>query len=200
MPENRAVRNIVVIGGSAGSFKLLTRLVAALPIDLPAALFIVIHIPAHGATYLSDILARHGLLPAARATHGEPIRPGRIYLPQPGYHLLLEKGYIRVNDGPRENYTRPAIDPLFRSAAYNYGPRVIGVLLSGLQKDGAVGLRLIKEHGGIAMIQDPADAPFPSMPQHALNRLGKTVDYVLPFVDIPLVLQQLVTGTALEYG
>jgi two-component system chemotaxis response regulator CheB len=184
--------DIIVIGGSAGSLTLLTRLVGALPAGFPAAVFIVTHTSPQNPSRLSEILDNHGPLPATKAIHGEPIRVGQIYLPQPNRHLLLNNGHIRLTDGPVENYSRPAIDPLFRSAAYHYGPRVIGIILSGLQQDGAIGLRLIKEHGGIIIVQSPQDAEYPSMPLQALKRVGDNVDYVLKALDIPPVLQQLV--------
>ena len=186
--------DIVVIGASAGSLHLLMRIVATLPAGFPAAVFIITHVSAQNPSHLSEILDNHGPLPATRAIHGEPIRVGQIYLPQPNRHLLLKNSHIRLVDSPAENYSRPAIDPLFRSAAYHFGPRVVGVILSGLQQDGAIGLRLIKEHGGIAIVQRPDDAEFPSMPQHALKRVGDNVDYVLKGAEIPSVLQQVVSN------
>jgi two-component system chemotaxis response regulator CheB len=184
--------DIVVIGASAGSLPLLIELVAALPAGFPAAIFIVTHTSAQNPSRLSEILDNHSPLPATKSILGEPIRTGQIYMPQPTRHLLLKNGHIRLTFGPVENFSRPAIDSLFRSAAYHYGPRAIGIILSGLQQDGAIGLRLIKEYGGLTIVQHPQDADYPSMPLQALKRLGDNVDYVLKAADISAVLRQLV--------
>lgn len=189
--QRRAGRDIVVIGGSAGSLEPLRWLVSNLPANLPAALFIVTHISAVMSSSLSEILSRSGPLFAAKAQDGEPIQYGRIYLPQADHHLILEKGYVRVVDGPKEQRFRPAINPLFRSAAYNYRSRVIGVILSGCLADGSAGLRVIKEQGGLALVQDPAGTHFCDMPKNALKKVPQT-DYVLPFVDIPFALDHLI--------
>jgi two-component system chemotaxis response regulator CheB len=123
--------DIIVTGSSAGGIEALTQLVRGLPADLPAALFVVQHFPAGVASMLPHILRRAGHLPAAHAVDGEPIQPGRIYVAPPDYHLLVKRGYVRVTPGPRENLARPAVDPLFRTAARAYGPRVVAVVLSG---------------------------------------------------------------------
>src|SRR5919202_3455479 len=137
--------DIIVAGASAGGMEALQVLVRDLPADLPAALFVVWHIPAHSFGVLPDVLARAGLLPAAHARDGEPIAPGRVYVAPPDRHLLLEPGQVRLTRGPKENHFRPAIDPVFRSAAVAYGPRVIGVVLSGLLNDG--GRRAVDHQG-----------------------------------------------------
>src|SRR4051812_32466618 len=127
-----AGHDIVVIGASAGGVQTLQQLVSHLPDGLPSALFVVQHFPTDQKSILPRILSNSGLLPAAHARSGEPIEPGRIYVPPPNHHLTLERGRVVVEWGPRVNLFRPAIDPLFRSAARAYGARVIGVLLSGM--------------------------------------------------------------------
>jgi two-component system chemotaxis response regulator CheB len=130
-------------------------------------------------------------LPASNAADKEPVRPGRIYVAPPDRHLLLEKGRVRVTHGPKENRFRPAIDPLFRSAAYAYGRKVIGIILSGALDDGTAGLWYVKQCGGLALVQLPADAEVPSMPQHALREVA--VDYALPVAEMAGVLVRLCT-------
>src|ERR671933_2234360 len=161
--------DIIVSGASAGGMEALQILVRGLPADLPAALFVVWHLPPHSFGVLPDVLDRSGPLPAAHARDGEPIVPGRIYVAPPDRHLLLEPGQVRLTRGPKENHFRPAIDPLFRSAAAAYGPRVIGVVLTGLLDDGTAGLWTIKDRGRLAVVQDPDDALFPAMPLSALE-------------------------------
>ncbi|HET6765688.1 MAG TPA: chemotaxis protein CheB [Longimicrobiaceae bacterium] len=170
--------DIVVIGASAGGVEALARLVSFLPPDLPAALFAVVHIPPDATSVLPEILSRRGPLPAAHARDGEPIQPGRIYLAPPDRHLLVKDGHLRCTRGPRENATRPSVDPLFRTAAQAYGPRVVGVVLSGTLDDGTVGLRVVKQRGGVALVQDPLEALYPGMPTSAIQ--GGEVDAVLP--------------------
>jgi len=152
--------------------------------------FIVLHVPPHGTSVLPRIISRSGPLPATHAWDGEPIRPGRIYVAPPDRHLLLKAGQVRVARGPTENSHRPAIDPLFRTAARRYGRRVIGVVLSGLLDDGTAGLLAIKERGGLAIIQHPDDALFPSMPRSALDNVA--VDYSVPVTEMGPLLARLV--------
>src|SRR5438067_1207378 len=139
---------------------------------------------------LPQILTRAGNLPASQAANGERVEPGRIYVAPAGFHLTVNAGRLMVTRGAREHGLRPAIDPLFRSAALAYGPRAIGVILSGLLDDGTVGLREIKRAGGIAIVQDPRDTEWPSMPQSALNHVP--VDYSVPATQIGTLLQQIV--------
>jgi two-component system chemotaxis response regulator CheB len=181
--------DIVVIGASAGGVEALTHLVRDLPADLPAALFVVLHFPARATSLLPEILSRKGALPAHHARDREPITPGRIYVAPPNNHLLLRNGIVRVVPGPRENGHRPAIDPLFRSAARIYGPRTVGVVLSGALDDGAAGLVAIKSRGGKAVVQDPEDALYPGMPESAIGHAH--VDHVLPVAGMSALLTEL---------
>jgi two-component system chemotaxis response regulator CheB len=182
-------RDIIVIGFSAGGVEALVRLVSGLPGDLPAALLVVHHFPAESVSTLPSILRRAGELPAFHPRHGQAISPERIYVAPPGRHMLVVDGQIHLTRGPRENGHRPAIDPLFRTAARAYGPRVIGVLLSGGLDDGTAGLVAVKRLGGVAVVQDPEDALYPSMPRSALQRVP--VDHVLPAEEIAPLLTRL---------
>ena len=191
-------RDTIVIGGSAGAIEVLLTIVGALPADLPAAVFVVVHVSPGAYSRLPEILTRAGRLPATHAEHGQAIEPGRIYVAPPDRHLLVRHGYLELNRGPRENHTRPAIDPLFRSAARAFGTRAIGVILSGALYDGSTGLLAIKTRGGIAIVQDPREAITPSMPQSALRLVD--VDYVLPALAIAPHLVGLVHGALAEEG
>jgi two-component system chemotaxis response regulator CheB len=190
-----AKRDIIVVGASAGGVEALSRLVRDLPPGLPAAVFVVCHIPPAARSTLPDILSRRGPLLAVHARDGEVPYPGQIYVAPPDRHLTLEAGAIRVLRGPRENYFRPAIDPLFRSAACVFGPRVIGVLLSGVLTDGIAGLLAVRGGGGLRVLQDPCDALLSSLPQSALDIVG--ADHVVPARSLaPLLvnlLQQPIT-------
>lgn len=190
--------DIIVIGASAGGVKALIQLVAGLPENLPAAIFIVIHVSPHGTSVIPNILSRNGPLPAVHATEGQAIVPGRIYIAPPNYHLLVKRGYVRVVQGPKENGTRPAVDPLFRTAAKAYGERVVGVILSGTLDDGTAGLMDVKRFGGVAVVQDPNDALFSGMPASAIENVE--VDYILPISSIASVLERLAHEPVLEEG
>src|SRR5918994_118391 len=190
--------DIVVIGGSAGGIPALTTLVQGLPRDLPAALFVVVHIPPYSVSRLPQILSRSGPLYATHAVDGEPIQPGHIYVAPPDRHLLVRQGRIALTRGPRENHARPAIDPLFRSAARVYGSRVIGVELSGALYDGRMGLLAVKTRGGTAIVQDPRDAAFESMPQSALRAVD--ADFVVPVADMARLLVELVQEPVQDEG
>jgi len=183
-------RAIVVIGGSAGAIEALTPVVASLPEDLEAAVFVVIHFPTHAVSTLPAILARAGPLPAVHAEHREPFRDGVIYVARPDHHLLVDSTEVVVARGPREHGHRPAIDPLFRSAARAHGPSVIAVLLSGNLDDGSAGLVAVRRRGGIAVVQDPLDARTPGMPASALEFAG--ADHVVPHAEIGPLIQRLV--------
>ncbi len=184
-----ANRDIIVIGASSGGFTALRELVGGLPEDLAASIFIVWHMPPDVRGLLPQVLERDGKLPAANAVDGEEIKPGRIYVAQPDHHLLLEKGRVRVTRGPKENRFRPAVDPLFRSAAHSYGSRVIGVILSGALDDGTSGLWTVKYLGGVAVAQDPDDAEMPSMPENAIRDVE--VDHVVAVREMADLLVRL---------
>ncbi len=184
-------RNIVVIGASAGGFEAIKQLVSKLPPDLDASILIVWHIAPDLTGILPRVLNRFNTLPAHNAVDGEPIKANQIYVAPPDYHLVVEKDFIRITHGPKENRFRPAVDPLFRSAAYSYGSRVIGVVLSGALDDGSAGLWAVKDRGGIAIVQDPEDAEVSSMPQNAL-RAVKNADYVVPISQMAELLTRLV--------
>ena len=162
-----------------------------LPAGLPAAVFVVIHTAPTTPGFVSMILDRAGPLVAEYARDGQLALPGHIYIAPADHHLLVEAGgRMRVWRGPKENGFRPAIDPLFRSTARAYGPRAIGIILSGYLDDGALGLLLVKRRGGVAIVQDPATAACPDMPRAAIKNVD--VDYVLPLDQIPALLGRLV--------
>jgi two-component system, chemotaxis family, protein-glutamate methylesterase/glutaminase len=162
------LRDIVVIGGSAGSIEALRILVHDLPADFPAAIFVAVHRSSDSPSLLDIHLSRWGSLPASQPTDGDPIGRSRIYVARPDHQMTIEGDRIRVLRGPRENRHSPAIDPLFRTAAREYGPRVIGVILSGLFDDGSAGLYAVKERGGFAIVQEPEDAIWDEMPRRAI--------------------------------
>ena len=164
-----AKKDIIVIGGSAGSHIAIRQIITDLPADLPVSVFIANHVPTHSAGYLSEVLEISSKLRVMRAVDGQPIERGCVYVAVPDHHLLVVDGTIRLGNGPRENMSRPAIDALFRSAALSYGPRVVGVVLSGMLNDGASGLGAIKACGGTAVVQYPLDALSDEMPLNALE-------------------------------
>jgi two-component system chemotaxis response regulator CheB len=185
--------HIVVIGASAGGVEALTRVVGGLPSDFSAAVFVVLHLPPDAPSALAKILNRAGRLPASQAEQNQPIEAGRIYVARPNRHLVVRRGYIALEAGPRENSARPSVDVLFRSAARAYGRRVVGVVLSGTLRDGALGLAAIKFRGGVTIVQDPAEALFAGMPQSALR--STEVDYCLAAATIPMRLVALTHQT-----
>ena len=191
-------RDIIVVGTSAGGVEALRALVSGLPKDFPGSVFVVMHTAPDSPGILAQILDRWGPLPSANAVNRERIRPGRVYVAPPDGHLLLEPGHVRVTHGPKENRFRPAIDPLFRSAAQVFGPRVVGVILTGGLDDGTSGLWAIKRLGGTAVVQDPEEAFMPSMPLSAINRVE--VDYTLPVAEIAPLLVRLASTSAAEQG
>ncbi|MCW6529948.1 chemotaxis protein CheB [Sphingomonas sp. MMSM20] len=183
-------RDIIVVGASAGGVGALQRLCAGLPEDLPAAIFVVQHLSPSARSVLPHLLDKMGPLRALSPVDGQEIERGRIYVAAPDQHLLLRPGRILMRRGPHENRTRPAINALFRSAAIHYGSRTIGAVLTGLLDDGTDGLLAIKATGGVSIVQDPADAEWPSMPRNALKR--DHVDHVVPLDQLPALLMQLV--------
>lgn len=191
-----AGHDIIVVGGSAGSLEVMNAIVGGLPADLPAAVFVALHTSPHSPGLVPEIFNHRGPLPASHARDGEPVMPGRIYVAPPDHHLLLEPGRVRVTRGPKENRFRPAVDPLFRSAALAYGPRVVGVILSGWLDDGAAGLWAVKVRGGTAVVQDPDGAFARSMPEAALRQVP--VDCRLAVADIAPTLADLASLPAAD--
>jgi two-component system, chemotaxis family, protein-glutamate methylesterase/glutaminase len=184
-------RNIIVIGGSAGSTQVLKTVLGALPDDLDACIFIVTHIPRQGSLHLAEILSRAFGATVTVAEDGAPITPGRIVVAAGDRHLILTRDTMHLGPGPRENMVRPSVDPLFRSAALAFGPQAIGLIVSGMMNDGAAGLAAIKACGGVTIVQDPDEADEPGMPLAALA--ATTVDHVLPAVAIGQILGSLVS-------
>jgi two-component system chemotaxis response regulator CheB len=192
-------RDIIVVGASAGGTEVLAQLARGLPAALPASIFVVTHFPAGSRSILPQILSRSGPLLATHAIDSEPFYPGHIYVAPPDRHMLLEPdGWIRLTRGPRENHNRPAVDPLFRSAARHFGPRVIGVVLTGALYDGAAGLLAIRNSGGLAVVQDPSDAVVAAMPQNATDIAG--ADYVVPAKSLAALLTELVQTPIASVG
>jgi two-component system chemotaxis response regulator CheB len=185
-----AAQRIVVIGGSAGAVEALLDLVSRLPADFPAPIFVTIHIPADSPSILPELVARRTYLRAKHAENGERYRQGTIYVAPPDRHMLIEpNGKIRVVRGPRENRHRPAVDPLFRSAAAAAGRNVIAVVLTGNLDDGTAGAIAVKQRGGTLIVQDPREALHASMPQSAMS--NAEVDYVLRLSEIARKLTEL---------
>ena len=187
-------RDIIVVGASLGGYNALPQFAASLPKDFAAAVLVVMHMDPNDSNWLAERVARASALPSAAAVKKEELRPGRIYVAIPDHHLMIQGSRIRLTRGPRENHSRPSIDALFRSAAYECGSRVIGVVLTGQLDDGTAGLWAIKDRGGLAIVQSPEEAAYPSMPASALRHV-KT-DYTLPLRDMPTVLHKLTQEVA----
>lgn len=187
-------RDIVVVGASAGGVTALTKFVASLSKDFNGSVFVVLHVPPNSPSNLPAILTRAGFLKAIHPKDGEQIKEGYIYVAPPDHHMLLEGRRILVKKGPEENRFRPSIDALFRSAAYVYGTRVIGIVLSGLLNDGTSGLWSVKRLGGLTIIQEPNDAEHPSMPMNALQYVD--TDHIMPVAEMGALLNTLVMKKA----
>jgi two-component system, chemotaxis family, protein-glutamate methylesterase/glutaminase len=189
-------RDIIVIGASAGGVEALIQLFSGLPADLPASIAVVIHRSPLYSLHLLQVLGRRSTMPVREPEPHETMAPGTIYLAPRDHHMLVKNKQIELNRGPKEHFTRPAVDPLFSSVAATYGPRVIGVLLTGAGDDGVAGLIAVKHHGGLGLVQDPRDAKMPSMPQNALRY--DHVDLVCPLSTIPTTLAMLAHGRPVQ--
>src|SRR5262245_54520582 len=185
-----ATHDIVVIGASAGGVEALRILARALPKDFPGSIFIVLHTSPEWPSALPAILSKQGPLSAITPEDRSKIERGVIYIAPSDHHMLLDRDGVRIVRGPKENRHRPAIDPLFRSAAWAFGPRVVGIVLSGILDDGSAGLWAIKSCGGVTVVQDPEDADFPQMPMNAMLHLE--VDHSLPVAKLAPLLTKLV--------
>lgn len=183
------LRGVVAIGASAGGVEALSRLAASLSADMPYAYLIVLHLPAGAPSVLTRIIDRSGPVPATTAQDGAPLLPGHIYVGPPDRHLLVGDDRVLLSEGPTENGHRPAINALFRSVAVQYGPRAIGVLLSGVLDDGVLGLAAIRSRGGTTIGQSPEDAAFPALPTNARN--AGVLDRQAAAADIGAVLKEL---------
>src|SRR4051794_2591749 len=185
---------VVVLGASAGGVDALSTVVAGLPADLPAAVCVVLHVAPHGKSVLPHILESRGRLPACHPADREPLRPAQVYVAPPNFHLIVDRGSVRLSGEARENGLRPSVDTLFRSAALAYGPRVAGAVLSGTLDDGTAGLIAIKQHGGVVIVQDPDEALYSSMPASAA--LFAEPDHVAPLDKIPALLVEAIEERA----
>ena len=184
-------RDIIVIGGSTGSVEALSEIVSGLPENFAASIFVVVHISSSHTSLLPSVLGSKTTIPVSLAVHGDPILPAHIYIAPADHHLTLQDGKINVVRGPKENGHRPAVDPLFRTAARVYGPRVIGVVLSGGLDCGSAGLLTIKARGGTAIVQHPNDALVPEMPTNALRNVA--AEHVVAAADMEPLLTRLVS-------
>jgi two-component system chemotaxis response regulator CheB len=192
--DQAAHHDTVVVGASAGGVETLQRLVGALPPELPLAFLVVLHIAPQGS-YLPEILRRAGTYEALHPEDGDPIIAGRILIAPPDLHLIVGDGVVHLSRDARHQGARPGIDPLFESAARARGRRVVGIILSGSLHDGAAGLAAVKEHGGLTIVQDPAEAKHPSMPQAAIAATAPA--HVLPVAAIAALLGDLAAAESL---
>ena len=190
--DDGGARAAIGVGASAGGVDALTQIVRGLPPELGACVLIVLHVPAAGRSLLSAILARNSRLPVAQAQDGEPLLAGRVLVAPPDRHLLAVDGRVQLDDGPKENGARPAIDPTLRSLAAAYGRQAIAVILSGALADGAHGAAAVAAAGGGVIVQDPQEASVTSMPRHAIEAVGAAAT-VLP---VDLIAAELVRRIA----
>lgn len=186
----RPAYDAIVVGGSSGGVEALVALLPALPATLQAPLVVVLHLPRDRRSLLADIFRQRCALPLQEAGDKDELQPGNVYFAPPDYHLLLDEGpRLSLSVDAPVHFSRPSIDVLFESAADLYGPRLVGILLSGANEDGARGLAAIRSAGGLAIVQDPASAPMPAMPLAALA--STPVDHTLPPAGIAALLAQL---------
>jgi two-component system chemotaxis response regulator CheB len=194
MNESRVARDVVVLGGSAGALAALKTILGVLPARLPATLAIVMHRSATFESQLAALLGRICPLPVREPADGEAICSGHVYIAPRDVHMTVDRNHWRLTRGPKLHWLRPAVDPLFTSAAAHYGKRVVGTLLSGGGWDGVSGLLAIKSAGGLSIAQDPTEAPYDSMPMHAI--LDDHVDSILRAAEIAAAIPALVKGQA----
>lgn len=180
------------MGASAGGVEALQQLASQLPAGFPGSLFVVLHMLPRTRSFLPEILGRATNLPANHAEDGEKIEPGRIYIACPDLHLVLERDHVHLSRGPKEQHHRPCVNVTFRSAALAYGERVTGIVLTGELDDGTAGLWEVKRRGGIAVVQNPENAAFPSMPLNALREVE--ADYTVDVSEMGALLMRLATG------
>lgn len=179
---------LVVVGASAGGVEALQLLIGALPSDLAAAVLVVLHVPPTGSV-LPQILSRAGALPVEHARDGQVLEAAHVLVAPPDFHLRVRDGHVQLDRGPRENSHRPAVDPLFRTAASAYGERAVGVILSGARDDGTLGLAAIKHAGGTTVVQNPEEATYTGMPASAIARVGP--DHVMTIREIAALIAGL---------
>jgi len=188
--------DIIVIGASAGGVEALTQVIRSLPPDLPAAIFVVLHISPRHKSFLPQILSRYTSLVVSHALDGEKIKHGHIYIAPPDKHLLIKPGHICLSSGPKENMNRPAVDLLFRTAAKIYGTRVVGVILSGTLDDGTAGLLAVKRRAGVVIVQNPEEALYDGMLRSAIENVK--VDRILLLSEIAPALVSLAHEQVVE--
>jgi two-component system chemotaxis response regulator CheB len=183
---------VIVVGTSAGGLAALTKLVRQLQPDFPIPILVVQHISSDATgNVLLDALNKNSSLTCAHAANKVQMKPGHLYLAPSDHHLMIEDDHtLLVTKGAQENRSRPAIDPLFRSAAVTFGSGVIAILLTGYLNDGTSGMDAVKRCGGICIVQDPEDADYPDMPRNALNQV--TIDYCVPVSEIGGLLYELI--------
>lgn len=185
-------RWVIAMGASAGGVEALREFFAAIPADIDAAFLVVVHIPAHSQSHLHDVLAHGTQLQVSAACDQEQLKAGHVYVAQADLHLTVEGDRIRLTRGPKECRVRPAIDVLLRSVAVSYGPRAVGIVLSGMLDDGTAGLWAIKDQNGIALVQDPGEAMYPSMPESAISHVR--VDLAAPVAALAQHVAQIAAG------
>lgn len=184
---------VIVVGASAGGLSAVQSLLGGVPASVPAAVCVVVHQPEGRASALGDILDRAGPLPATLAEDGQDLHTGRVYVARAGSHLLFDGPRLQLVRGPREHGFRPAIDPLFRTAAASFGPSTVAVVLSGALDDASRGVQAVRRVGGAVVVQDPADAAHPDMPRHAIRAIGvQHVEAVVPAAHLAAAVTAIV--------
>ncbi len=191
--KERRIRDVVVVGASAGGFRSIQAMAAAFPADLPAGIAVALHRGVHDDPgRLAWILQQGSRLRVVEPSGGEPFEHGSLYVAPMDRHLVFHQGRFYVSHGPKEHFTRPAADPLFRSVADELGPRVLAVVLSGYDGDGAMGARAVTAAGGITLVQAPWEAAVPAMPQSTIE-----IDHVAGALPLDRLFQAV---TALARG